>query len=296
MKTSKKQISLFTEDKSTYLPEGFRVNHIQQQENEKGKKMTGISGQKCLEQFEKFNRATLWAKMFAASLIGTEGWFSTKCNLIWKLKVSKCYRFYFQLVPLTLHTDEIESGLLPTPNAMDTMEGCNLRKDNNLAAGGKHGVSLHHLSHLGLLPTPKATEIEEDYSEWKKRMVASGNPKNMGKTTTNLGTMARNGMIPTPTAHQQNTQFKQGGTCLQAALLKGVLPTPTARDYRSGFQEDSDAFNSRKEHSRGVNLHEHIQRSVGENFQLNPQFVMEMMGFPSDWTLLPFLKESESQT
>jgi hypothetical protein len=27
----------------------------------------------------------------------------------------------------------------------------------------------------------------------------------------------------------------------------------------------------------------------GRSSQLNPQFVMEMMGFPTDWTLLPFL-------
>ena len=28
---------------------------------------------------------------------------------------------------------------------------------------------------------------------------------------------------------------------------------------------------------------------VGSNSQLNPQFVAEMMGFPPDWTLSPFL-------
>lgn len=31
-------------------------------------------------------------------------------------------------------------------------------------------------------------------------------------------------------------------------------------------------------------------RSItGQTSQLSPQFVMEMMGFPPDWTLLPFL-------
>lgn len=69
----------------------------------------------------------------------------------------------------------------------------------------------------------------------------------------------------------------------------GLLPTPTARDYRSGFKKDSEAFKTRKQHSRGVNLHEDIQRTIGQNFQLNPRFVMEMMGFPPDWTELPFL-------
>jgi hypothetical protein len=70
-------------------------------------------------------------------------------------------------------------------------------------------------------------------------------------------------------------------------LYMDFLPTPTRRDYRSGFQQDSEAFNKRLNHPRGVNLHETIQREIGENFQLNPQFVEEMMGFPIGWTELP---------
>lgn len=32
----------------------------------------------------------------------------------------------------------------PTPDCDNYRDGTNLRKDNNLASGGKHGVSLHH--------------------------------------------------------------------------------------------------------------------------------------------------------
>jgi hypothetical protein len=145
------------------------VNHLAQQGKEKEKKMTVTSGLKCLEQFEKLNRSGLWAKTFAGLLVGMEGWYSTKCRLIWKMKDTKSSRFYFQLAPSMLPIEE---------------------------------------SGFGLLPTPKAMEIEEDYAKWRKRMVASGNPKNMGKTNPNLGTLARNLMLPTPTA----SNYKGGAT------------------------------------------------------------------------------------
>jgi hypothetical protein len=51
----------------------------------KGKKMSAIYGQRCLEQYERFPRVSSWAKMFAASLIGTEGWYSRRCALSWKV-------------------------------------------------------------------------------------------------------------------------------------------------------------------------------------------------------------------
>lgn len=65
-----------------------------------------------------------------------------------------------------------------------------------------------------------------------------------------------------------------------------ILATPIARDYRSGFKENSEAMKKRM--WRSVNLHEHIQRDIGKNFQLNPRFVGEMMGFPKKWTESPF--------
>ena len=38
------------------------------------------------------------------------------------------------------------------------------------------------------------------------------------------------------------------------------------------------------------------QDASSKNSQLSPQFVMEMMGFPTDWTLLPFLNGEENQS
>lgn len=114
-----KQTSLFGKEELTFYEEDFHANPSQQQAKEREQAMTAISGKKCLEQYEKFNRPGLWAKMFVASLIGMEGWYSTKCNLTWKLKATKSHRFYLQLAPSTHLTGEIGFGLLPTPAAME---------------------------------------------------------------------------------------------------------------------------------------------------------------------------------
>ena len=106
------------------------ANHTQLQGKEKEKKMNAIYGPKCLEQFKKLNHVGLWAKMFADLLVGMEGWFSTRCNLIWKIQGTKYNRFYFQLQVSTLPTEEIGFGLLPTPTASCHEAGCNtIRKD-----------------------------------------------------------------------------------------------------------------------------------------------------------------------
>ena len=86
-------------------------------------------------------------------------------------------------------------------------------------------------------------------------------------------------ILPTPTAHQQNTQFKQGGTCLQAHFVKkGMLPTPNAADHpgKNTGKRNEDSIPKR------------IREAGGQTSQLNPRFVAEMMGFPPNWTELPF--------
>ena len=117
--TSLKQTSLFTEETSTSYQVASLANHTQQQEGDLAKKMKDTSGRKCLEQLGKFNQVGLWEKTFADLLIGTGDWYSTRCNLTWKLRATKSCRFYFQLQVLVQDTKDKEFGLLPTPNAMD---------------------------------------------------------------------------------------------------------------------------------------------------------------------------------
>src|SRR4030067_3032814 len=116
MEILRKQTSLFTEETLTSYPVDFPASNIQLQENERAKKMTATSGQKCLELLGRFSRPSLWAKTFSGLLIGTGDWYSMKCKLTWKLRGLKCGRMYFQLVPSTPPTDGTEFGLWRTPD------------------------------------------------------------------------------------------------------------------------------------------------------------------------------------
>ena len=183
--TSPKLLSRNMQDLSTCSQAGSPASHLVLPGSRKAQPTLATSGQSSLELFAKSDRAGSWAKTFAALLIGRGDWYSTRCNLTWKLKVTKSSRSYFQLAPSTPRTGEIGSGLLPTAQ---------------------------------------------------------------------------------------------------------MLPTPMAKDYRATHADNSDAFLKRTLHSRGVPLPEHLQRLRGGlGGQLSPLFVMEMMGFPANWTLLPFL-------
>jgi len=303
----------------TLFQEGSHANPIQRQENDLEKQMTDTSGRKCLERFERLPRPGLWAKTYAALLIGMEGWYSTKCRLTWKLVGTKSNRFFFQLAPSTLPTEGIG---------------------------------------FGLLPTPKATEIEENYDDWKARMKASGNPKNVGKTTANIGTMAVSGLLPTPTVmdtnqgdldkiDQRRIRAKQTskngngfGITIGELANRGLLPTPISSEIHHAErvkklkESGAETMASRKlgasrpnglmdfldfnqmlptPTTRDANGIEHspsqknksrlapdiatmYEQTHGKTSQLNPRFVLEMMGFPPDWTELPFQSGETNQS
>jgi hypothetical protein len=66
-----------------------------------------------------------------------------------------------------------------------------------------------------------------------------------------------------------------------------MLPTPTTALTK---HSDKEAYwKNRKDKGRQQDLAMVVHNQVGYNSQLNPQFVLEMMGFPPDWTELPFL-------
>ena len=169
METSQKQTSQSTGGQLTFLQEDSRANRTVQQDSDLVRQTLAISGRKCLEQYEKFNRATSWGKMFAASLIGTGDWYSTKCRLTWKLRATKSSRFYFQLAVSTLPTGGIEFGLWPTPTSVqrnhpERVIGL-LEKGATTMMSRKNGENRPNsildaamFYKLSLLPTPNASD------------------------------------------------------------------------------------------------------------------------------------------
>ncbi len=110
---------------------------------------------------------------------------------------------------------------------------------------------------FGLLLTPTTREEVVNLDKFKKRMEKYPN----GTTMPNLATQVM-GMLPTPRARAA------GGNC--------------SNDRGKGNLEDKIA--------------EMNTSQTGTTSQLNPQFVLEMMGFPPNWTELPFLSGETNQS
>ena len=75
-----------------------------------------------------------------------------------------------------------------------------------------------------------------------------------------------------------------------------MLPTPTTRDWKG--KQASEYKTDRGEETEFMmeSLPGWAEKNTGKTSQLSPQFVLEMMGFPTDWTLLPFLSGETSQS
>jgi len=235
-----------------FSQEDSLANHTPKPGSDSAKKMTDISGQKCCEQLERLNQVGLWAKMFTALLIGMEGWYSTKCNLTWKLKGTKYGRFYCQLFPSTHPTEGTEFGLLPTVTAMDSTNATATMKSTQVKEGSMHSVTLTRAMTMGMLPTPMASDATTGSIIGKNDIYreTSGLPRKVN----------------------QNGKDGSVGLARLIKLTKGRMG-----DVPSYIQDT-------------------MKIGDGKPSQLSPQFVLEMMGFPTDWTLLPFLNGETNQS
>jgi hypothetical protein len=119
-----------------------------------------------------------------------------------------------------------------------------------------------------------------------------------------LKQMARLQMLPTPQAIDGNGKgrplrpkpgrkdYEKMGNWrgdLKDFATQGMLPTPTATDCKGAYPPTSINNNEARKHMLR-NVYQHIETPYhSKNSQLNPRFVEEMMGFPENWTALPFL-------
>jgi hypothetical protein len=72
-----------------------------------------------------------------------------------------------------------------------------------------------------------------------------------------------------------------------------MLPTPTAQVAKHGH---SDKYWDNRIGKRQMDIAMWNAQTNGKTSQLSPQFVLEMMGFPTDWTELPFLSGETNQS
>lgn len=100
--------------RSLFLQEASPASHSATQDEEKARQMTATSGQTCFESYKTSSQTGSSLKTCVGLLLGTTAWYSSRCALTWKAKVTKSNRLLFQLAPSTPRTGETGSGLLPT--------------------------------------------------------------------------------------------------------------------------------------------------------------------------------------
>lgn len=283
MQTSKNQISLFGEDDAMSSLWDPHASPFPSRDRDKGLTIPATCGQKVIGQYKKFSLGSSFSKMFVGYLVGAGVWSSSRCVLTWKLRATKSHRLYFQLQVSKLRMKDIGSSLLPTVQT----QGLKVCEDGRTK-----------FMDLQLLPTPTAMDTGASTSLDKidarrKKMKLKHNGKN-GKHhsgngfETSLGELLQRGLLPTPSASLvtggqisdpekvsitgKTTNGKKRQISLNDYLHRGLMPTPNTGDY----------------------LNNAMSMTVGETSQLNPRFVIEMMGMPPDWTVLPFLPGASS--
>jgi hypothetical protein len=112
------------------------------------------------------------------------------------------------------------------------------------------------------------------------------------------------GLLPTPTSRDEKNGGKQEDGRIKRKMqmgwaielndmaTMGLLPTPTTRDA-NGIEHSPSQKN--KSHL-AADIGTMFQETHGKTSQLNPRFVLEMMGFPPDWTELPFQSGATNQS
>lgn len=96
------------------------------------------------------------------------------------------------------------------------------------------------------------------------------------------------GLLPTPTAmdktsataNMKSSQVKPGS--MHSMTLSRFLCTPTAQSAKGNTSDKRGKGNLTDQIAE-------MELTTSKTSQLNPRFVAEMMGFPPNWTELPFL-------
>jgi hypothetical protein len=216
------------------------------QEKENQQQMIVTSGMKCLESLEKQNQDGLLDKMLKALLISTKAWYSDRCLMTWKTKVSKANVLLFQLQASVHGIKEKGSGFLPTPTTMDHIDRKGMRP-SRAATNRKTG----YLSEMiKMYPTPRVADVE--------------------------GGAVKNVQLENGHFFRENKKGVRWGVKLRDAVE--MFPTPTTRDHKDSTV--SPAYKNRNSDSLPIKM----MKEGKPGGKLNPQFVELLMGYPMNWT------------
>ena len=255
-----------TDTQQTLLQVDSHANPSVLREREEEQTMIATSGMKLLGLLEKQNQGGLLEKMLKELLTSKKAWYSDRCKMIWKKRVSKSNVLLFQLQASVRGIKGNESGLLHTPTAteigMRSPQAMEKRKKYRESIGRKTTPPGNLLEQLQMMmyPTPTAGCVE------------GGEQSNRVELTKNGGFILRKKNKP-------NSTF---GAKLSDAMLylNKLYPTPTARDHKDmGYQPTWKPCRSQKNI-----LPRQILKNNKPGGKLNPEFVEFLMGYPLNWT------------
>jgi hypothetical protein len=238
------------------------------------------------------NRGGLLEKMLKELLTSKEVWFSDKCKMIWKKRVSKSNVLLFQLQASVRGIKGKEFGLLHTPTAteigMRSEAAMEKRKKYRESIGRKTTPPGNLLEQIQMYPTP----TQDSASERTKKYKQGGTPLTMAVK-----------MFPTPTrvceeggeqshlvertksgafvSRRKGSKITYGSKLSDAMLyLEKMYSTPTASDYKDA------AYNpvTCKRQVTQQRLPIQVLKNNTHGGKLNPHFVEFLMGYPMNWT------------
>ena len=252
--------------KQMSLLEDSPVSRSVSQEKEKEQMTIDTSGMKLLESLENVSPDGLLAKMLKALLTSTTAWYSDRCKLTWKKKVSKSNVLLFQLQASVHGIKGNESGSLERMWRTPTAEG----------DAGKRGLG-------------KMTTLE---AQQKNRTVTLSRQMR----DVDHGIIKSPSMYPTPTqdsASERTKKYSQGGMPLPMAVK--MFPTPSASCHMDVVAPPETVTQNNQGWSVtrvgtgtkfGAKLNDVVNKLDQEKLggKLNPNFVEFLMGFPMNWT------------
>jgi hypothetical protein len=258
--------------KSMCFPEDSLASLSAWPDKEKERMITVSSGLKCSGLYGKSGQLGSLVKM----LLESSRWYSLVRRLKWEVRLLYSERItekeyctdknmLSKTFVETLNVKDTPSNrylfrLVPSERRTEGIEFGLLPTEQTQGLKRCNSQGKTEFMPLELLPTPMATDIHhaERVAELKKRGAKGLRCRDKGKAGANGLTdwMDFHGLLPTPTASDKNTG--------------------TTKERKDGASRMSD-------------LKHNIAHQYGRYSQLNPRFVAEMMGFPVDWTVLPFL-------
>ena len=258
-------------DGSTSSREVFHASPFPLPAGERVRKTAVTSGLTCSVPFTRSGPVGLLVR----TLVASSRWYSPARRLTWDVSPLCSERISLYTVSgrntssrpsaVILSVKDIPSSrclfrLVPSvPRTEGTVSGLlptPIASDFKVRGPGSQQKGLPEIIREMLLPTPTATEIHhwQRVERWKRQ----------GRTS----------------MHETEDGEKNPNGLTDFLDFHGLLPTlehigRKGKNPRQGGLPDSFA-------------------QTGRSFQLNPLFVAEMMGFPVNWTVLPFLPGGSS--